>query len=421
MTAWFVAETGLINRAAARGDVVAEGEEGRVRAGIITAEFDALGEPTEITAKVGADALSREGYIAKGESIRVDLTERTADLVGGASVGLATDSYSQTVHGDRIVLDEVTQTAEVLGAGTAVYSTPERNDPTHDLLQIDWSDGMRFNNLSGQADFLGSCIVSAERHLAGGELERVVGRGSALTVHLTPYTPEGARRLLRVEIERDRVVDGRRRTAEMDFRQFEAERLAGLLNLRGPRIIYDAQVNRLIVPDAGTLLVDDRRLDEETADSDFPDVRGSTGFWWDDSLVLDVRDTAHDVTLSGRVRMVHRSRTNAERIEMECESLHAKLVQDRTADGIDEGSLTLEEVRAEQAVYVQQGGMQLVADGMRFDGQTQRVVASAASGNRITILDLDQRGHFVAEEVQIDALTGEWRILRGSGVAAPQR
>jgi hypothetical protein len=417
----------VIARASASGGVIAEDERGRVQAESLTATFDAAGQAVLLTAREQASVSSPEGYTASGDDISIDLVHRTAVLTGGASLGQTTDDYIQSLRGEQISLDELAQVVEVHGAGFAEYATPKRSDPTHDQLKVEWSEGMRFNNLSGQADFLGAALITAERTRPSGDLERVIGEGSRLTVHLTPYTPEGARRLLRVEIEERVHQDGTSSHAELDLRQFadgRAERLEGLLNLRGPRIVYDAQVHRLIVPEPGTLLIDDRRTDAggergASADDDFPEVRGSTGFWWDGALTLDIRDGAHEALMQGRVRMVHQPRGESDRLEMECERLTARIAPDGGGNGAENGSLTLEEVLAEEAVFVRNGGLELVADTLRYDGNAQRVIARATTGNRITVLDAVQRSHFVAEEVALDILSGRWTITRGAAIAMP--
>ena len=417
----------VISRASASGNVLAEDDRGRVQAEQLIATFDEAGQAVLLTARDQASVSSPDGYIASGEDISIDLVERTAFLSGRASLGQTTDDYIQSLRGDTISLDERSQIVEVHGSGVAEYTTPKRKDPTHDQLKIEWSDRMRFNNLSGQADFLGSTLITAERTRPTGDLERVVGKGSRLTMHLTPFTPEGARRLLRVEIEEQVHQDNTTAAAELDLRQFSpepGEHLEGLLNLRGPRIVYDAQVHRMIVPDPGTLLIDDRRTAATqesggSANDAFPAVRGSTGFWWEGALTLDIRDGVHEAQIQGRVRMVHQPRGETDRLEMECERLVARIAPPQDEGDQGGGALSLDEILAEEAVYVKHGGLELIADTLRYDGGTQRVTARAANGNRITVLDAVNRSHFVAEEVGLDILTGRWTITRGAAVAMP--
>ncbi len=410
-----------LTRATASGGVLADDARGRVQAEFLEALFDDDSQPIMLIARDGATVSSPEGYIASGDEITVDLVDRGAVITGNASLGQNTDTYLQSLRGERITLDEASQIVEMHGPGVAEYSTPKRKDTTHNLLQIESSDGMRFNNLSGQADFIGTALITAEREHAEGGIERVIAKGSRLTVHLTPYTPEGARRLLRVEIE-ERASENE--PAELDLRRFAVapgEQLVGLLNLRGPRIVYDAQVHRLIVPEAGTLLVDDRRPvpERDNGSEDFPDIRGSTGFWWDQSLTLDLHDTGHEARMHGRVRMVHQPRAESERLELECERLAARISPGGSSGDLGEHTLTLEEVRAQDAVFVRHGGVELVADSLLFDGATQRVTAAAASGNRITVLDTVRRNHYVAEEISMDILSGRWTITRGAAIAMP--
>lgn len=436
----------------ARGNVRTADRRGELHAELLDADLTRDEErrliASHVEARIGVFARSRDQIELTASNLVTDHASGAIEVRGEpAVISQVQEGKGQTLSGGQISIDTVANQISVAGPGNASYSARREDAPGYDRVQVEWSQRMVYNDLTGGADVEGDSVITAERRVGPGLYERHVGRGERLTVNRAPYTGQetskAQRPLLEAVIYGGRYADKADAPAELDLRRYaetggpgEPQRLEGLMNLRGPRIVLDGQTQRLIVPDAGMLVIEDRRTPSDSpgrarsADDHFPDIAGTTGFWWDGSLTLD---RTHGLgRMSRRVRMVHVQAETGLRTEMESEELVARIGDPSSAGAATPAAPssppawerpsqpdTLQAVEALGAVYVQHGRLKLIGDKMHYDDRLGLIRMSAMPGNRMTVLDGAKGSHLVAESVTIDVRTGEWRITRGVGVGAP--
>lgn len=368
--------------------------------------------------------------------------------------------------------DDRTVTAFGPGFAEHVVLQPEPGAP--DTVRAEWRGGMVYDDARGRAEAMGGAAVIA--HI--GTLERHVARGQRLIVDLEPPVaddeqpapvlgapPDGGgpqpapaaaaaegRRLRRAVIEGDLNAP-----AELELRRYSdpppglltvdppagvGERvLESLAFVRAPLIDLDADAGRLSVPDAGLLLLEDRRVPFEPADplaSPPPPGRlgegagrGTTVVEWAGALTLD-RATGLGQA-DGGVRIRHRDPASGALSELQARSVSLAVAPDEPTappppfDGVS--ALTDERpparfrllgATATGDVLVFHASLQIAADQVEVDASAQRLVATALPGRLVSVLDSARGQNFSADRIVVNLTTGEWEASGVTPVSIPR-
>ncbi len=397
---------------------------------------------TGAVAEENAHITTRQGLIVSGSRIDAEAETGVVGVIGapavvGAFIGkdkLAAGSrfeHGLTILGNQIRIDEPSANLVVFGGGNLSYARRDRDRSDYDRINIDFTQGLLLDDIAGRAELLGTVTGHAETRgtdrydLAADRivLETVAGILEERTRKQLERSEESIVRRVTLEA----TDEGQ---ARAELRRFapgdtDTERiLESALALRGPIISTDLTARTIDVPAAGTLLVEDRRgTDSVSPDSDpfarpaalnKGSLRGTSVFNWKGTFTLDA---ASGVAIMERAVRLRHLAPGAERAaELECEQLTASFTPlDATSDP---SAPTLHAAVAEGGVFARHGANELVADEVRFDGNTSELLASSRRGNRVTLFDAESARNIAAEGIIIDLVTGAWRATQVSGTGS---
>lgn len=411
--------------ATAQGDVVAMREGDSMRAGMLEARLTEGDSGSvvidSLEGRLGVEVRSeretdsgREVLEARADRLNATDRVRVVELLGEpATVSRSASGESASVSGGsmRLTTDEAARALTVFGPGSATYSSRRPEDGSYDRVQVDWSDGMVFDDGAGRAEAIGAVVASADL----GELERHVVRAARLTLTLTEPSPEADRGLRTALAEGDESapakVELRRYARGDDPNAIPA--LEGLAYLEGPSVEINAPDRTLAVAGAGLLLLEDRRAEEGRDEDDVliaGGARGTTLMTWTGGLDFD--QGARRGSMREGVTVKHRHPGDERMMEIQCEQLVALF--EAEPGETDEGTMALASVEAQGGVLALHGDRQLVCDRLTYDRARGLVLAYAAPGNRVTVVDEAKGQHFVAESVELDLVADSIRAIGGS-------
>lgn len=194
--------------------------------------------------------------------------------------------------------------------------------------------------------------------------------------------------------------------------------LQQLLYLEGARILADNAAGTLDVPGSGKLVVVDRRTPESERPAASTPLEGGTArgdalFNWEGSLHVERRQTDASMTMSDRVRMVHRRAGDDLTTLLDAPTLTA-----RTGGASDSQLNRLRAVHAEGGVWVRSGTQEITADIVDYDADTGILTAFSRVGNPVRVAD----GPTVwnAGAVRWDMAAGRIEIVDPSGLVTPR-
>jgi hypothetical protein len=200
-----------------------------------------------------------------------------------------------------------------------------------------------------------------------------------------------------------------------------------LFRLMSSEVIHNVITGESNVPTAGTLLIFDR--DDEGAKPAPPslfDVRGSTRFRWDNSLVMN-RDgeTRYRITLEGGVELIHAGMRaqdtltlTADQLENTVERLEAAPVKaDATeATPVDFGApVKLLRIRALGRVFVRTPDVDVECDAFDYDLRTKVATLTARPGRTISVMQKGKGSPIKAEAAVWDLDNGRVRVTNAAG------
>jgi len=413
--------------ATAQGDVSALREGDSMRAGMLEARLveDASGRIVidSLEGRLGVEVRSeREAEtgreVLEARADRLNARDRIAvvELIGEpASVSRSASGESASVSGGsmRLTTDERARSLSVFGPGGATYSSRRAETGGYDRVQVDWTEGMVYDDAAGRAEAIGAVVASADL----GELERHVVRAARLTLTLTEPSPESDRALRTALAEGDDTTP-----AKVELRRYARSEepnaipvLEGLAYLEGPSVEINAPDRTLAVTGAGLLLLEDRRPAQPTQRQDSEvliagGARGTTLMTWTGALQFD--HAAGRGELRDGVTVKHRHPGDDRMMEIQSERLEARFDSNETGSG--EGALSLVSIEADGGVLALHGDRQLVCDRLTYDRALGLVKAFAAPGNRVTVVDEAKGQHFVADAVELDLTNDSLRAIGGS-------
>lgn len=236
-------------------------------------------------------------------------------------------------------------------------------------VKINWSDGMEFNDVAGQAKFMGQVVATSDRktdvtRFQAGELlieltpapagsnkgfSGLLNKNSekvapAKDVNVKPGNPQASNVEAKPEIKVGnkppaKTTDTKRVIQRMTARHqvvFEAEkwrdRVGGALDTRfrltGPTLTFDQTTEVIAVDGAGSMQIEDYRKKKASTtpvDSSDPTVafvgQGVTLFLWKGELTLDAKK--NDMVLNDKVQMIQLAKGSEQPVQMDCNMLNA--------------------------------------------------------------------------------------------------
>ena len=373
---------------------------------------------SKLDADTGVALGSARGLGATTEQLRADLDQEVVELTGDSTELSYVDGGTHyALHSSSMRLDGQARRLVAFGRGEATYRLAGVRGIA-DSGRMEWTGGMYYDDVAGTADMLGDVVASR----VPGQLERQHAEAGQVRISITPWSTQagdevGERRLLAIDLEGSDETP-----ALLELRRYRAgapdeAELETLIALRSGTIGFDAVGEVLRAPEDGLLLVEDRRKGEVAEGASGgevgtdSEVRGTTAFQWKDGLTFD-RPTG-EAMMRRDVRVRHMGLETGRVTQLECESLHAHF---RKPGEEQPGMSPLLSVDATDAVYLHHGTIEVVCDGLAFDAIREQIEATAAGGNRVTVLDSADGRHFTAETIEVDLRTGQWRAVKATGI-----
>ncbi len=411
--------------ATAQGDVRAAREGSTLRADLAEATFvrDISGRSRvdAFSADLGVVVQTADGVRMTADSLNADPERSIADLIGEpAEISFGASAIS----GAEMRINQTERTLTVFGNGALRRSTADDGLGYENLL-LEWADSMRYDDLIGEALFLGECVLTADV----SDLARDVVTAGRIELSTTPYAERQERQDNDQSIRRAVAYGASSGVDSVNLARVESRRyirdetapgnlrLTRLVYLDGPEIIADVTDGELQVPHPGKLLIENRRLDEAASGGNAQtDLRGTTLVEWDGAFVLKREVGAAEFRRQVRVR--YRPLGAPRVTELECERLDLSFDPDAQTNA-SAGSADLLWAQAQGAVYAAQGRRQVVADRMLFDNALGFAELTAWPGNAVTLFDADAPTPLTGDLLRWDLLRDrvEWRGARPT--AAP--
>ncbi|MCR9215648.1 MAG: hypothetical protein NXI14_00460 [bacterium] len=428
-------------RASASGNAVATVNGDRLAGetidAVLLAGEDRRTRVQSIDASGDVTLLTREGIDLAAHTMHASEETGTLTLVGyPATAGLYADASGEgasatgdftegfSITGESIRFDRGPRVLTVFGGGVLSYAAENAEFGGYDTGSVRWQRSMRFDDRVGSAEFVGGVTASATA-MNGSEYS-IEGERLALTL-VSDLMDEQSRRSISESAQANDVVLAIRLEAGVEGRAIAEGRqysagpravdrsLETAARLTGDEIIVQRDTGRVLVPSAGRLVFEDRRPSDSDGDELPTDGRGTTVFDWSGSL--DALQDEGRVLMSRDVKMRHRHLGTDVLTVVETERLTATLVEGDAESA--EQQYVLDGVDAEGAVLATHGESQVVADRLTYSRLTERIIASALDGNRVTFFDAETGRHIPAERVILDLVTGRWRIEQAGQITTP--
>ncbi len=400
----------------ASGQVRGEQDDAIITAGLLEAdiEADAEGKPRVSVARASETVrfTRADGTFAEGDTLRAEL-EREHVLVEGLPARVGANSAIVTAR--SITLDGSARSIAVPGEGEF---TLKDDEGVLTIASAKWTDSMRYTDESGELEAVGKVVAISTPNA----LSRDTLTGDRLFALVQPSDGSAVldnradRQLISAEIT---ATEGKDASVEvLRFARVGDERPTNVSLLLGQRIEVDNIGGIVRVPSPGRLLVSDESMDIEATDS--ATMRGSALFDWDGQLLLD--RPAGDVTMTSRVRMVHRPAADGSVAELECESLRATFAEAAPAGDLTTGSAEgeLMNVLASGAVWARSGSQQMISDSLDYTAENQTARATAQNGGWVTLFDPSQPAPVTAAELLWSLRTGRIEIVRPNPISIPR-
>lgn len=411
--------------ATAQGDVRAARDGSTLRADLAEAAFrrDASGRTLvdAFSADLGVVVQTEDGVRMTADALRADPERSVADLTGEpAEITFG----ASAVSGNSMRIDQRDRALTVFGPG-ALRRTDADEDLGYESVRLEWTDSMKYDDVAGEALFLGNCVLTADV----SDLARDVVTAGRIDLFTTPYAERQERRNDDQSIRRAVAFGAASGADEVNLARVESRRyardesaagglrLTRLVYLDGPEIIAEVADRELFVPHPGKLLIENRRVAADASEDDSSaDLRGTTLLEWDGTFTLK-RDVGA-AEFRRQVRARHRPLGATKVTELECERLDLSfdpaMRTDASADAPD-----LIWAQAQGAVYAAQGRRQVIADRLLFDNSLGFAELTAWPGNVVTLFDADAptplTGDLLRWDLRRDRV--EWRGARPT--AAP--
>ena len=400
----------------ASGQVRGEQDDAVITAGLLEADLapDEDGKPRVTVARASETVrfTRADGAFAEGDSLRAELGTEHA-LVEGTPARVGANSAS--VAARSVTLDGSARSIVVPGPGEFTLMD---DDGVLTIATAKWNGSMSYTDETGMLEAVGEVVAVSTPSalsrdtLAGDRLFALVQPSDGSAV----LDERADRQLISAEIT---GADDREASVEsLRFTQVGDEEPSRVMALLGNRIELDNIGGIVRVPTPGKLVVSDRQVDIESTDSST--MRGSALFDWEGELLLD--RPSGEVTMTNRVRMVHRPVGDGAVAELECESLKAAFTEDSPTGDLTSGTgeSQLKNVLATGAVWARSGNQQMIADALNYAAETQAARATAQNGGWVTLFDPAQPAPVTAAELIWSLRSGRIEVVRPNPVSIPR-
>lgn len=409
-----------------RAHAQAEGSSLLADRAVATLDQDERGELFVRAADAsGSIAFSGENDTrASGGAMRLDGLSEQIRITGQGSQIAQGDS---TIEGMDIRLDAQNRRMDVEGSGRFTHTL--RNDDGVDTGRVlaTWQRSMRFDDALGRLVCEGGVSLTAARDAFSRDKLDAERVEVEMTPRLSPNRLGQTQRSRR-EVKVARAFGGTRGDAYVPasaetqrYDRGNPEVADGLLFIEGDQIIADAARSELRVPGAGTLLVLDRRADDNSPDAGPAIGPGLTRFTWEGALRLDRVAGVGVMTDSVFVRhkAVGNPGDNA-LSDLLCDTLTARFTESNpSGDAGEGGTLALDSADAQGNVVFVSGGKRLDADGARFDASREVLDALALPGRLVTLTEPGRAAPVSARSIRWDLRSDQIEINKPSPVVLP--
>lgn len=377
--------------------------------------------------------------------------------------------------GNQIVISRDGQTVDVPGPGmldARLTARDELDSDQADLMTVTWTDAMRYDHPAGRTTFAGGVNVATtspdgldRTRLTSDDLELTLAEAGDDTeaphVNAGPSTDQpdpdsstddpffGDRTIdtvtatgdARFVAERDTLSE---REDPFDETEPQYRSLEARLTLMGPTIAFNRADEKVTVPDAGAMIVQNYTPDDMPASEASPQEatksgivpgtttrvdftgRGETLFTWTESLTLDA--AGNDMLMLGNVRMIHRppSESGSEPprvVQLDADRLLANLADTGGLDALLAGAQPqpeIETIEADGSVSVLYESKLISADEMDYVEAERTIRFTAGEGRLVRVRDGNEpRAGLEAAAISWNLDTDKLTISEVEGGALP--
>jgi lipopolysaccharide export system protein LptA len=327
-------------------------------------------------------------------------TEPLAKLVSGDS----------TLAGPSIDIDEKRQTVLINGAGTLSGSQAMQQDAKPTPFQVAWSNRLEFSGMDNRATVNGNVVVTTRSQdgydtaISGQTLNmQLMDDPAAATKPASnPASIAGGFDALQDKTLKWMDLEGN--TEVKSVLASPEGQMLRRMHLFAPRVRVEADTHRIIVPEAGRMLLDDRTSTTQPTTAPaagLGNLRGATAFQWSDKLTYD--QSASKAEMSGDVVIVHQDNAaNGQPFQLRAPHVAAEFEPrpQGAAPATQPSDEKLRRLVADGGVQFTSKMIQFDAADMVFDPTTETLTAAGTP---------DTPGHFYDES---GISTGTFRTAR---------
>ena len=399
-----------LNTLSALGVVVGSSADGRVETdkldARLTREFDGTMRVSWASAVGGTEFFGEQQTHASGHRVELDTSRDLIHIVADQddpSQQAVAGQGGSVVNGRDIWINTRSRSIRVDGPGRFDHDIVVDGSPTGGHLQVNWDQGMRFEDATGSIECLGNVVaVSTPDMLTIDtlkadrleiDLTAATGMGHITDPNAADSDPDQGRALLQARAYGRAVPGGDPVLANVESRQYDPEnpeRAIGVMYLEGAQLVADNQTQVLRVHSSGMLVLMDRTEDQpggavgESA-SVMPSTSGPglTRMTWLGSMELD-RSNGRAVVID-EVNIRHKSLTTGRVSQLECDRLDATFTAFNGSDST--GPIAMQRADASGRVRFTDLQRTLLSDYAIYDALKETLFAYADGDRLVTLRD----------------------------------
>jgi len=324
------------------------------------------------------------GQTATGDHLSLTTRDgaRQVELIGSPNAMVA-DTQS-TIVGPTIRFDPDAGNASVVGAGSLSALQKTAGDAKARRITASWQGGLQLRGKENLATINGPVTLIAPSE--DGSVNTAVGL--KLIIHLadapaTQPTTKAIAGLGDVSGFSNKIIQSYSLQDKVEVRSVLSDVSGTLLrrmHLFTDILNYDQQSQKLIIPGAGRMLVEDNRGSSTPATNPTllgdASMRGATAFEWQRELTYD--EPGGRVEFAGSVRVVHQGSGEAP-FEVTADTMSADIARGK-GDPTDRTQVDVKKLNARGSVMFTSTDMQFNADEVEYDPATHLLIAKAMPG-----------------------------------------
>lgn len=370
-------------------------------------------------------------------------------LLTGAGTQITRDA--STLDGEQFLLRGKSRDLTGTGPGTfthaRVTTKPAAGSSQAALpnqITAAWQRSLYVNDPDGQAIVEGGAVVTA-----AGDQETSTLKAAQVIINFTPLPivadgapktePAPERKFVSADavgslnptIPGLAIVESRRYTDADALLARDDKKLERLLYLESARISANESDGTISVPQAGKLLVADKRpptpadpaapKPTKTGEMQLAGAQGTSLFSWQEKLTL--HRNAGTVEMKGKTRLIHQPDGQTTPFILDAEKMTAWFLQNGTAATAAPNARNTQLLKAvaDGTVLAESGDQRLTADLLSFDVPTNTIEAAATGSNNVVLSDKTRPSPLSARKLiwQLGA-GGQIRVVEPATIVAPQ-